>query len=76
MTNPKQRDGARGVKAKSTNVDCRGRVLTVFDGADRVGSLVETGGEFRAFDLDGRCLGSFPTMLRAARALPRVEPAA
>jgi hypothetical protein len=73
MTNPKQRDGVRGVKAKSPSVDCRGHVLTVFDGADRVGSLVEGGGEFRAYDRAGALVGTFPDMRAAGRSLPRAS---
>jgi hypothetical protein len=63
-------------KAKSpSGVDCRGHALVVYDGQTRCGTLTEGGGEFCAFDLNGVCLGAFPTMLRAARALPTAEPA-
>jgi hypothetical protein len=55
-------------------VDCRNHVVTVFDGADRVGSLIERAGRFEAFDLAGRRIGSFPTLLAASRAIPRVAP--
>jgi hypothetical protein len=63
----------RRVKTKSPSVDCRGHVLTVFDGADRVGSLVESGGKFHAYDLRGALVGIFAEMLRAARAPERVR---
>jgi hypothetical protein len=51
-------------------VDTRNHALSVFDGADRVGSLVERAGEFHAYDVDGRHLGAFTDMRAAARAIP------
>ena len=52
--------------------DCRNHVLVVFDGADRVGSLVERAGGFEAFDLAGRHLGAFADLRAAVRAIPPV----
>jgi hypothetical protein len=50
----------------------RDDALTVYDGADRVGSLVERAGEFHAYDVDGRHLGAFADMRAAVRAISRM----
>jgi hypothetical protein len=55
--------------------DCRRHVLTVYDGAEMIGSLVQAGGEFHAFDVDGVHVGTFNDMRSAARALPASDPA-
>jgi hypothetical protein len=62
--------GTRTKSSKMQVVDVRNHLLVVNDGADRVGSLVERAGEFHAHDLAGRHLGSYPTMVQAARAIP------
>jgi hypothetical protein len=54
-------------------IDCRNHSLTVFDGADRVGSLVERDGCFQAFDLAGVSHGTFDKVAAAARALPKLS---
>ncbi len=64
MTAPRKREA----HAKVT--DTRNHALTVFDGADRVGSLVERAGKFEAFDIEGRHLGTFPDLRAASRAIP------
>jgi hypothetical protein len=56
---------------KAQAVDCRNHVLTVFDGAVRVGSLVDRAGTFHAYDIEGRCLGAFADVRAATRAIPR-----
>lgn len=59
-------------KRRAQAVDTGNHVLSVFDGATMVGSLVERGGRFDAYDVDGRRLGAFADMRAAARAIPRV----
>jgi len=62
-------------KAKSPRtqaVDCRNHVLTVFDGAVMVGSLVDRAGAFHADEFGGRHLGVFNNLRAAARAIPQV----
>jgi hypothetical protein len=59
-------------EAKRQQVDCRNHALTVFDGAVRVGSLVDRAGTIHAYDIDGRCLGAFNNVRAAARAIPQV----
>ena len=69
------REAQQSSKAKSPKtqaVDCRNHVLTVFDGAVRVGSLVDRAGTFHAYDIEGRCLGAFADVRAATRAIPRV----
>ena len=58
-------------EAKRQQVDCRNHALTVFDGAVRVGSLVDRAGTFHAYDVEGRHLGAFADMRAATRAIPR-----
>ncbi len=58
-------------EAKRQQVDCRNHVLTVFDGAVRVGSLLDRGGAFHVYDIDGRYLGAFADLRTASRAIPR-----
>ena len=48
-------------------VDCRNHVLTVFDGAVMVGSLVDRAGAFHADEFGGRHLGVFQSARRGAR---------
>jgi hypothetical protein len=69
MTAPRK----RATKSPEKRVDTRSHALSVFDGAIRAGSLVERGGEFLAFDLDGRHLGAFPDMRTASRSIPPAE---
>jgi hypothetical protein len=58
-------------EAKRQQVDCRNHALTVFDGAVRVGSLVDRAGTFYAYDVEGRHLGAFADLRAASRAIPR-----
>jgi hypothetical protein len=44
--------------------------LGVFDGQTRVGTIVKEGGEFFAFDSDGKCIGTFDTQIEATRKIP------
>jgi hypothetical protein len=48
--------------------DVGGHSLAVYDGRERVGSLVERDGRFEAYDLEGRCVGIFPNLRAAAQA--------
>ena len=58
---------------KSQIVDTKNHPLAVFDGRIFLGTLTENAaGIFYAFTPEGRCVGAYPTMLRAARALPDV----
>jgi hypothetical protein len=41
--------------------------LAVCDGQERVGSVIKQAGEFFAFDINDRCLGTFDTLIEAAR---------
>lgn len=43
--------------------------LAVYDGRERLGSIVEKGGTVEAFDVAGRRLGSFLTRKAAAAAI-------
>ena len=45
--------------------------LGVFDGQTRAGTIVKQGGEFFAFDGDGKCLGTFDTQIEATHKIPR-----
>jgi hypothetical protein len=50
--------------------------LSVYSGRTRCGHLIERGGPFEAFGVNGRSLGSFATMTAAARAVsPSPRPA-
>ena len=51
-------------------VDRRNLAVTIYDGQDRVGSLLERGGTFHAYDVAGHCVGIFSDMRAAARAIP------
>ena len=44
--------------------------LGVFDGQTRAGTIVKQGGEFFAFDADGKCIGTFDTQIEATRKIP------
>jgi hypothetical protein len=61
-------------EAKRQQVDCRNHTLTVFDGAVRVGSLVNRAGTFQAYDVEGKHLGAFANLRAASRAIPQVAP--
>ena len=45
--------------------------LGIYDGQDRAGTVIRQGEEFFAFDADGKCIGTFDTMLEATRKIPR-----
>lgn len=61
--------------AKSQAVDCRGHLLTVYDGSTRAGSLVACAGMFDAYSVAGNLIGTFDDMRDAARSLPVMEAA-
>jgi hypothetical protein len=66
-----RRPGVNKTKSPKVQVvDCTNNALTVFDGADSAGSLVERDGTFHAYDIGGRCVGAFAEMGAAARSLP------
>ena len=44
--------------------------VAVFDGADRVGSIVERGGRHLAYTNGGRLIGSYASRAEAMRAIP------
>jgi hypothetical protein len=48
----------------------------VYDGQQRVGTIVPQGGEFFAFDAAGKCIGSFDTVLEASQKISRRQEAA
>ena len=64
------RQSSKAKSPKTQAADGRNHLLTVFDGAVRVGSLVDRAGTFHAYDINGRCLGAFADMRQAARAIP------
>jgi hypothetical protein len=70
-----QLDSSLSTKPKRRQaIDCSNHLLTVFDGANRVGSLVERdGGRFEAYDTTGTLIGIFDGMRAAMRALPNRE---
>jgi single-strand DNA-binding protein len=41
--------------------------LGIYDGQDRCITIIKQGGEFFAFDAEGKCIGTFDTMLEATR---------
>ena len=41
--------------------------LALTDGQDLIGHVVKQDGEFFAFDINDQCLGTFDTMIEAAR---------
>jgi len=45
--------------------------LGIYDGQVRAGTVIRQGEEFFAFDADGKCIGSFDSMLEATRKIPR-----
>jgi hypothetical protein len=47
--------------------------LGVFDGQTRVGTIVKQGGEFFAFNADGKCVGTFDTQIEATRKIPPIR---
>jgi hypothetical protein len=55
----------------SRRADTTKHTIAVNDGADLVGTLVERGNAFDAYSADGRFIGTFKTLLAAARAIPR-----
>ena len=52
------------------NINTTG-ALGVYDGQERVGTIIKQDGEFFAFDADGKCLGTFDTQIEATRKIPR-----
>jgi hypothetical protein len=53
----------------------RAEVLGVYDGRERVGTVVEVGGGAAAFDALGNALGTFRKRLEALAAVPVPLPA-
>jgi hypothetical protein len=53
-------------------VDSSNHSLCIYDGATRVGSLVERAGVFTAYDHRGHLIGSFRGLRAAARSIPTV----
>ena len=47
--------------------------LGIYDGQQRVGTVVRQGEEFFAFDAAGKCVGVFDTMIEASRKIPRAD---
>jgi len=45
--------------------------LGIYDGQERAGTIIKQGAEYFAFDADGKCIGTFDTMLEATRKIPR-----
>jgi N6-adenosine-specific RNA methylase IME4 len=45
--------------------------LGVFDGVERSGTIIRRDGEFYAYDADGICIGTFDSLIEAARKIPR-----
>jgi hypothetical protein len=50
------------------------RCLVAYDGAAFVGSFIEAGARFIAYDFHDRLIGSFPTLRAAVRSIPAVRP--
>ena len=48
--------------------------LAIYDGTDQVGSIVERGGTFDAYDSSDQLIGSFTALRAAVRAIPRAQP--
>jgi hypothetical protein len=62
---------------KATNIEPRRlpslnspNSLAVYDGQQRLGTIIKQDGEFFAFDGDGRCVGTFDTQIEAVRKIP------
>ena len=52
------------------NINTTG-ALGVYDGQERVGTIIKQDGEFFAFDADGKCLSTFDTQIEATHKIPR-----
>ena len=52
------------------NINTTG-ALGVYDGQERVGTIIKQDGEFFAFDADGKCLGTFDPQIEATHKSPR-----
>jgi hypothetical protein len=46
------------------NVSAAG-ALGIYDGQQRAGTVIRQNGEFFAFDAEGKCIGTFDTMIEA-----------
>jgi len=55
---------------RSPSINAPG-ALGIYDGQVRAGTVIRQGEEFFAFDADGKCIGSFDSMLEATRKIPR-----
>jgi hypothetical protein len=64
---PSNAAARRNSQARRPTVD---HALAVYDGQQRVGSVVEHDGEFLAFDVHNRRVGVFTNQREALRALP------
>ena len=47
--------------------------LSIYDGQERAGTVIRQGEEFFAFDANGKCIGSFDSMIEASRKIPHVR---
>ena len=47
--------------------------LGIYDGQERAGTVIRQGDEFFAFDVRGKCIGVFDTMIEASRKIPRAD---
>jgi hypothetical protein len=54
------------------NINAAG-ALGIYDGQDRAGTVIRQDGEFFAFDAEGKCIGTFDTMIEATRKIPPVR---
>ena len=59
-------------KYRNRHVSVQSAALAVYDGQDRVGSVVERDGGFDAYDASGRHLGAFLSRREAMRAIPNI----
>jgi len=55
--------------AKAREAPAASRPLSLCDGRDWLGNIVERDGKFVAFDTAGKTLGTFPTLRQAADAV-------
>jgi hypothetical protein len=54
------------------NINAPG-ALGIYDGQEHAGTVIKQDGEFFAFDAEGKCIGTFDTMIEASRKIPPVR---
>jgi len=57
---------------RAPNINALG-ALGIYDGQDRIGTVVRQDAEYFAFDANGECVGVFDTMIEATWKIPPVK---